>query len=153
MQLFYLKEKKKKIPNHTKNKTNNEKEFRVALLALCALWRLPKLSSPRGPGTVHVRLIPSRASGTDSSHQLCTTRPGHLWPRGRGVCLGSFRPEAVAEPFWQGAVYPPPGVGLGLCGLGVFLALVRVLPFSCPYLMPPCAPAGPLACLLTQLWL
>lgn len=28
LQLFYLKEKKK-MPNHTKNKTNNEKEFRV----------------------------------------------------------------------------------------------------------------------------
>lgn len=41
LQLFYLKEKKKKIPNHTKNKTNNEQEFRVALLALCALWRPP----------------------------------------------------------------------------------------------------------------
>lgn len=42
LQLFYLKEKKKKIPNHTKNKTNNEQEFRVALLALCAVWRLPR---------------------------------------------------------------------------------------------------------------
>lgn len=42
LQLFYLKEKKKKIPNNTKNKTNNEQEFRVALLALCALWRPPR---------------------------------------------------------------------------------------------------------------
>lgn len=36
LQFFYLKEKKKKI-NHTKNKTTNKQEFRVALLALCAL--------------------------------------------------------------------------------------------------------------------
>jgi hypothetical protein len=42
LQLFYLKEKKKKILNHTKNKTNNKQESRVALLALCALWRLPR---------------------------------------------------------------------------------------------------------------
>lgn len=42
LQLFHLKEKKKKIPNHTKNKTNNEQEFRVALLAFCALWRPPR---------------------------------------------------------------------------------------------------------------
>lgn len=48
LQLFYLKEKKKKIPTHTRNKTSHEKEFRVALLALCAPWS--SLPSPRlGP--------------------------------------------------------------------------------------------------------
>lgn len=77
LQLFYLKEKKKKIPNHTKNKTNNGKEFRVALLALCALRRLPGIPLPQGPSAVHAHRIPARASGTDTSHQLCTTRPGH----------------------------------------------------------------------------
>lgn len=43
LQLFYLKEKKKK-KNPTTQRTKqiaNKQEFRVALLALCALWWLP----------------------------------------------------------------------------------------------------------------
>lgn len=95
---FYLKEKKKKLPNHTKNKTNYEKEFRVALLALCALWRLPKLSLPWEPSAVHVHLIPTRASGTDSSHQLCATRPGHP-PAGPPVTEGMGCVSGLFLPF------------------------------------------------------
>lgn len=116
LQLFYLKEKKKKIPNHTKNKTNNEKEFRVALLALCALWRLPKPSSPSGPSAVHLRLIPARASGTDSSHQLCATRPAHppAGPpvaKGVGCVSGLFLALGYPRTCRQGAVYASAGVG------------------------------------------
>jgi hypothetical protein len=42
LQLFYLKEKKKKNPTTQRTKQiANKQEFRVALLALCALWWLP----------------------------------------------------------------------------------------------------------------
>lgn len=42
LQLFYLKEKKKKNPATQRTKQiTNKQEFRVALLALCALWWLP----------------------------------------------------------------------------------------------------------------
>lgn len=76
LQLFYLKEEKK-TPNHTKNKTNNEKEFRVALLALCAVWSSPR-SARRGDQRC-ARLPGSRPdSGTDSWHQLSTAGPSHL---------------------------------------------------------------------------
>lgn len=112
LQLFYLKEKKKKIPNHTKNKTNNKKEFRVALLALCALWRLPKLSLPWGPSAVHVHLIPARASGTGSGHQLCITCPGHApagppVAEGMGCVSGLFLPLGHHRTRRQGAPCTP----------------------------------------------
>lgn len=105
---FLFKRKEEKIPNHTKNKTNNEKEFRVALLALCALWWLPRLSLPGGPSAVHVHLTPTRASGTDSSHQLCATRPGHPpasppVAEGMGCVSGLFLPLSYHRTHRQGA--------------------------------------------------
>lgn len=155
LQLFYLKEKKKKIPNHTKNKTNNEKEFRVALLALCALWRLPKLSLPWGPSATHVCLIPAQASGTDLSHQLCTTCPGHL-PAGPPVAEG--RGMCLPEPVGRELCAPLPRVAsifLGWEGSWLWsVCSFSCVPTCCP-LCPTRAPRSPscIALAVRSLWL
>lgn len=52
LQLFYLNKKKKKVPSHTENKSNNRKEFRVALPALCALQGAAH-SGHMGPSPAH----------------------------------------------------------------------------------------------------
>lgn len=93
LQLFYLKEKKKKIPNNTKNKTNNEQEFRVALLALCALWRPPRavlVARTQCCARLPDSHPDERTSGTSSRRAPVT-----CWSccdLGDRVCLGPFCP-------------------------------------------------------------
>lgn len=119
LQLFHLKEKKKKIPNHTKNKTNSEQEFRVALLALCALWRPPRtLLAARVQRCA--RLPDSHLDQWDWWHQLSTVHPGHLlvplWPKGQGVSLGSFLPPRLSRNSSPGVVRASAGVASDLGG-------------------------------------
>lgn len=121
MQLFYLKEKKKKTPNHTKNKTNNEKEFRVALLALCAVWSSPR-SARRGDQR-RARPPGSRPdSGTDSRHQLSTTgllRPSCCGPWAQACLWALPAPGSSGNQLFPREPGRPLLGGLQLCGRGV----------------------------------
>lgn len=134
LQLFYLKEKKKKIPNNTKNKTNNEQEFRVALLALCALWRPPR--AVLVASTQCCARLPDSHLDQWTSVTSSPVHPGHLlvllWPRGKGVSLGSFCPLDYRGTLHQGVVCALQGAASDLHGVGGFLAFVCVLFSSCP---------------------
>lgn len=144
LQLFYLKEKKKKIPTHTRNKTSHEKEFRVALLALCAPWS--SLPSPRlGPQ----RCARPPDSRLDCGQSRVTSSPLHahrlpvlLRLRAPGLSPGSLCLGRRGAPLRRELCRPLRGGGPGL----------RVLLSSRPALVYGPCPAGR-ACLPTQPWL
>lgn len=161
LQLFYLKEKKKKIPNHTKNKTNNDRNSGSLCLLSVLCGGLPELAWPRRGSQRRARLPDSPPGPVDQRHHRALWSPaGPAVAEGTGVALGCLCPRD----------YPrtPPGSRARAAGVASDLRGGRVLGFCpcAPFLAflvhgpPPRAPTGPLlssssssGCRISVAWL
>lgn len=72
--------------------------------------------------------------------------------RGDGMCVWALPAPRSSQNPSTGSRVRLCQSGFSLCGVGRFLALVRVLFLLCPYVMPLCPARAP-ACLLASLWL